>query len=414
MLKAVIISIGNELLNGKIVDTTSAYISRKLVCIGITVTQKVTVPDQAEEIMKAVKQARKRSSILLVTGGLGFAKGDITKKAVASALGLKMIRDRQIESSIRQFYKKSYEEIAELNLNQAIAPEGSVLLKNSWGAVPGIYLKQQGKRLFLLPGAVHETKNILTYCVLPLLSRELRKRNLSFFEINIFGIGEAKIREKLEKLIYPSKMAISYLPNLGSVKLVLTGDIPKLKLQSCSRKIQNLFKDNVYSRGNITLEEALGKILKQKKYKLAVAESCTGGLLAGHIVNTAGASFYFSGGIIAYSNKIKVDLLGVSEALLKKYGAVSIPVAKAMAAGARGKFSCKCSIAITGVAGPIGGTPQKPVGYVCIASYCGEKFKAESFQFNGDRSFIRQCAVATALFQMLTLLKKMMQVKKTK
>ena len=210
MLKAVIISIGNELLSGKIVDTTSAYIGRKLACTGIAVIQKATVSDQTKEIIKAVKQAWKRSSIVLVTGGLGSAKDDITKKAVARALGLKMIHDHKIESSIRQFHKKSHKEISESSLNQAIIPEGSKPLKNSWGAVPGIYLKQQGKRLFLLPGAAHETKNILTYRVLPLLSRELGKSRLNSFEINIFGIGEAKIQEILEKLPHPSKMTISY------------------------------------------------------------------------------------------------------------------------------------------------------------------------------------------------------------
>jgi nicotinamide-nucleotide amidase len=167
-----------------------------------------------------------------------------------------------------------------------------------------------------------------------------------------------------------------------------------------------LFKDNVFSTGKVTLEEALGKILKQKKVQLAMAESCTGGLVGSYITNIPGASSYFVGGIVAYSNEAKTKLLGVPPALIKKYGAASLPVAEAMTHGVVKKFSCECGIAITGVAGPTGGTRQKPVGYVCIASCCGKKTMAESFQFYGDRSFIRNRSAATALFQMLSLLKK--------
>lgn len=224
-------------------------------------------------------------------------------------------------------------------------------------------------------------------------------------EINIFGIGESTIQENIENRSFPKSIAVSYLPETGGVKLILTGDAPKKELQTYSRKIQKLFKNNVYSTGEVSLEQALGKILKQKKVQLSVAESCTGGLLSSRIVNVPGASAYFFGGVIVYSNKAKTKLLNVSADLLKKYGAVSLPAAKAMAQGAAKRFSCKCGIGVTGVAGPTGGTPQKPVGYVCVASCCGKKIVAESFQFDGDRSFIRNRSVATALFQMFALLK---------
>lgn len=252
----------------------------------------------------------------------------------------------------------------------------------------------------------HETTNMFTHRVLPILTGELGKNTLDSIGINIFGIGESTIQEKLEKFSFSKDIKIFYLPETGGVKLILTGDVSKKKLQVYSRKIQKLFKNNVFSTGKVTLEEALGKILKQKKVQLAIAESCTGGLLGSRIVSVSGASSYFAGGIIAYSNKVKTRLLGVSSALLKKYGAVSLPVAKAMAQGAAKNFSCECGIGITGVAGPTGGTRQKPMGYVCIASCCKEKMITESFQFYGDRSFIRNRAAATALFQMLSLLKK--------
>lgn len=405
MQKAEIIVIGTELLSGKTVDTTSAYIGRKLARIGIAVTHKAIIQDKMNDIIKAVKQARKRSSILVITGGLGPTKDDITKKAVARALDLKMVYNIQIEASIRRFYKKLRKEIPALSLKQAYIPEGAEPLKNFWGTAPGIYLKKQNKRLFMLPGVPHETLNMLTYRVLPILSRELRKSKLNSSEINIFGIGESTIENALENLSPPAGIAVSYLPEMGCVKLALSGNVPEQKLKSYSRRITNLFKENVYSKGDVTLEQALGKILKQKKFQLAVAESCTGGLLASNIVGIAGASSYFAGGVIAYSNKIKTNVLGVPVTLIKKYGAVSIPVAKAMAAGVAKKISCHCGIGITGVAGPTGGTRKKPVGNVCIASCCGKKNQAESFQFYGDRSFIRQRAVTTALFQMLSLLK---------
>ncbi len=235
---------------------------------------------------------------------------------------------------------------------------------------------------------------------------ELSKNKLNSVEINIFGIGESTIQEKLEEFPFPRDIKISYSPETGGVKLILAGDVPKKKLQAYLRKIQRLFKNNVFSTGKVTLEEALGKILKQKKVQLAIAESCTGGLLSSRVVSVSGASSYFSGGGIAYSNEVKTNLLGVSSALLTQPSTVSLPVATAMAQGAAKEFSCECGIGITGVAGPTGGTRQKPVGYVCIASCCREKIITESFQFYGDRSFIRNRAAATALFQMLSLLKK--------
>ena len=438
MQKAEIISIGSELLNGKIIDTTSTFISRKLAGIGLTVALKTTIPDRPEAIIKAVKQSWERSSVLLITGGLGPTKDDITKKSVAKALGLKMKKNSQIEVSLVKFYKKLHKEIPRIALNQAFLPEGSKTLMNSWGTAPGIYIKRQvaatkrsyrsseqtekssqkekflsgnrmrqkKKMLFMLPGVPHETTNVFIQRVLPVLKAELGKSKLNSVEINIFGIGESIIEEKIEKCSFPEDIAISYLPDTGSVKLILTGDIPQKALQMYSRKIQKLFKNNVYSTGEVTLDQALGKILKQKKLQLAVAESCTGGLLSSRIVNASGASSYFEGGIIAYSNEVKINVLDVSPALLKKYGAVSLPVATAMAQGVAKRFSCECGIGITGVAGPAGGSRKKPVGFVCVASCCGEKNIAEAFQFYGDRSFIRARAVTTALYQMLRLLKK--------
>ncbi len=405
MLKAEIICVGNELLNGKTVDTNSSLIGRKLAKIGVTVRHKSTVGDNINEIAQAVEQSWNRSSIILVTGGLGPTKDDITKAGVTKALGLKMAFYPQVESSINRFFKKLHRETPPSCLNQAVLPEGSMPLTNSWGTAPGIYLKREGKRLFLLPGVPNESVNILTFRVLPLLSRELGINKRPAFEINICGIGESKIQEALEGFSLPPEMEISYLPHMGNVKLVLSGNVEKSMLLSCSRKIQRLFNDNVFSRGSISLEEALGRILKQKKYQLAVAESCTGGLLASQMVNVAGASAYFLGGVIAYSNQAKIKFLGLSERLLEKHGAVSIPVAQAMAAGAAQNFSCQCGIAITGVAGPSGGTKEKPPGHVCIASYSGKAKKSAAFQFYGDRSMIRQQAVSNALFQMFSLLK---------
>ncbi len=420
MHKAEIISIGSELLSGKTIDTTSTFISRKLSRIGVTVAHKATIPDQHADIIKAVKQSLNRSSVLIITGGLGPTKDDITRKVVAKALGLKMKHYPQVEASIRQFYQKLHKKMPHLTLNQAFLPEKSKPLKNSWGTAPGIYIKRRGfsadqslrskvakkKMLFMLPGVPHETTNMFTHRVLPILKAELCERKFNSTEINIFGIGESTIQEKLEKFALSKDIKISYLSETGGVKLVLTGDVPKKKLLVYSRKIQRLFKENIFSTGKVTLEETLGKILKLKEVQLAIAESCTGGLIGSRVVNASGASSYFAGGVIAYSNKVKTKFLGVSSVLLKKYGAASLPVAIAMAQGVAKKFSCECGIGITGVAGPTGVTRQKPIGYVCIASCCREKTITESFQFYGDRSFIRNRATATALFQMLSLLKK--------
>lgn len=405
MHKAEIISIGSELLSGKTVDTTSSFISRKLANIGISTTQKITVPDETKEIIKAIKHSWNRASIVIITGGLGPTRDDITKTALAKAFGLKLKHNPKIETSIRQFYKKLGKRIPPLCLNQAFLPEGPSPLLNSWGTAPGIYLKEKNKRLFVLPGVPHETTNMMTHRVMPILLKELGKKKNNAIEINIFGIGESAIEEKLEQSL-PTSLKIAFLPDAGCVKLILSGNVSDKNLRLYSGKIEKRFKENVFSRGEVSLEEALSKILKRKKLQLSVAESCTGGMLGSRIVSLSGASSFFAGGVITYSNESKTKLIGVSHALIKKHGAVSIPVAKAMARGAAKKFVSHCSIAITGVAGPKGGTKEKPVGLVCIASCCNEDIVAESFNFYGDRSFIRQRAVQTALFQMLSLLKK--------
>jgi nicotinamide-nucleotide amidase len=398
MHKAEIIAIGSELLSGKTLDTNSAHIGIALQEIGIDVIRKITVPDTVNEIKVAVKQAWKEADIILITGGLGPTKDDISKSAVVKALKLKTVYDPAIERHIREIFKKFRRKMPSINLGQAFRPGGSTVLKNNWGTAPGIYLKKQGKRLFMMPGVPIEAQNITRHRIIPVLKRELGRTKINVREINVFGVGESRIQEVLEDFAPPNSITLAFLPSLGSVKLRLSSRGSAHKLKAYSGKIQRLFKNNVYSTGDVSLEQALANLLRKKKDYLAVAESCTGGLLGGRIVNLAGASNVFAGGVIAYSNRAKTKLLGVPAQLVKKHGAVSIPVAEAMALGAARKFSCRCGVGITGVAGPAGGTSKKPVGFVCIACRCGSKVITRSHRFYGGRQMIRERAVRTGNF----------------
>ncbi|MFH1759501.1 MAG: competence/damage-inducible protein A [bacterium] len=405
MCSAEIITIGNELLSGKTIDSNSAYIGRQFARIGISVIYKSALPDDNRKIISSVKQAWVRSSIIVISGGLGPTIDDITKKAVSGALGLNLVYDSKIEKHIRSLFIKLRRKMPEVNLNQAYKPAGSKILENSWGTAPGLYIKKRNKRLFMIPGVPVEAINIVKHRIVPILSRELNLQKINNEEINIFGIGESRVQQILKDFIIPKGITLAFLPSLGSVKLRLTGNMTKEKLKAISGIIKRKFRNNVYSTGDVSLELALGKVLKKAKYSIAVAESCTGGLLGSTIVSVPGSSGYFSGGFITYSNRAKVKLLGVSQALIKKHGAVSIQVAEKMALGAAKRLSSECGIGITGVAGPSGGTREKPVGTVCIACCCKNKIVSKLFRFYGNRDMVRERSVRTALFQILSLFK---------
>ncbi len=381
---AEIITIGDEILYGQITDTNSQWIGKELGKIGFRIIRKVSVGDKREEIISALEQAEARASVIIMTGGLGPTKDDITKKTIADYVGDELVLNQEVLENIKHIFKVRNREMNDLNRSQAYIPSRAQVLMNTLGTAPGMWIEHNNKILVSLPGVPHEMKKIMNETALPQLSTAFPTPYIHHVMIKTIGIGESRIAPMIEgwENNLPPYIKLAYLPRLGQVRLRLTGVGPDKEsivsqVEEQAKALVKIIEKYVYAYDNEEVESTVGKLLLQKKHTLATAESCTGGRVADKITDIAGCSTYYLGGIVAYSNQVKIDQLGVDKETIERYGAVSEQTAKEMAEKVRLKYGADYGISTTGVAGPGGGTAEKPVGtvYIAVADEKGTEVK---------------------------------------
>jgi len=409
---AEIISIGDELLVGQVVNTNAAWMAHHLNEIGIPVKKISDIADNAEEITKALDEAFSRSDVILVTGGLGPTKDDITKHTLRDYFKTELVFHQPSYENITRLFGSRGFAISPINRKQAEVPANCTPLINYNGTAPGMWFEKDGKILVSLPGVPFEMEAIMEQYILPRLAEEDNQRVVAHKTILTQGIGESALSEMIKdwEESLPAKMKLAYLPQPGIVRLRLTayGETKEKTLQAVenqAKTLQSLIPELIYGFGNDTMEQIIGRLLKEKNCSLSTAESCTGGYLAHLITSVPGASDYYQGSVIAYSNQVKQEFLRVSEGSLKLYGAVSEQVVKEMAGGARKRFNSDFAVSVSGIAGPDGGTPEKPVGTVWIAVASKNGITAKKFMFGEHRGRnIRRAALAALNLLRLSLL----------
>jgi len=381
---AEIITIGDEILYGQITDTNSQWIGKELDKIGFRVSRKVSIGDKRGEIVNALEEAEKRASVIILTGGLGPTKDDITKKTIAEYVKTPLVLNADVLENVERIFKKRNRQMNDLNKSQAYIPQNAEVLMNTLGTAPGMWISHNDCIIISLPGVPHEMKKIMVDYALPKLNDSYDTPYIHHVMIKTIGIGETRIAPMIENLenSLPSHIKLAYLPRLGQVRLRLTGignnkDAIIKEVNEFASQLVKIVKQYVYAYDDEEVETTVGKLLLEKGLTLATAESCTGGRVADKITDIAGCSAYYMGGIVAYNNLVKETQLGVQKATLEKFGAVSEQTAKEMAENVRVKYKANFGISTTGIAGPGGGTPEKPVGtvYIAVASANGTEVK---------------------------------------
>ena len=401
---AELISVGTELLLGNIVNTNAAFLSREMAALGVSVYYQSTVGDNEDRLINAVKVALDRSDIVILTGGLGPTKDDLTKESVAKALERQLVLDEQSQQAIKEHFEKQKKtEVPENNWKQAMVIEGAKVLANHNGTAPGMIVEVDEKAVILLPGPPKEMIPMVKESVVPYLKSQSEQVFYSAM-VKIAGMGESAVAMKIEDLIDgQTNPTIAPYAKIGEVHLRVTASASTTKeakelVKPVVKELKKRFGTKIYTTNEEeTLEEVVVKLLQKHELTLVTAESCTAGLLTGRIVNVAGVSEVLKEGFIAYTNKAKRKLLDVSKSTLKKYTAVSEQTAKEMVKGAAIGGDADVAVSVTGLAGPGGGTDEIPVGTVYIGCYANEKVKVRHFIFNGNREKIRELSVVSAL-----------------
>lgn len=411
-MKAEIITIGDEILIGQIVDTNSAWMGVKLNEVGVQVVQITTVADREADILLALTLASGRADLILVTGGLGPTKDDVTKQALCTYFRSGLRRDPEVLAHVEGIFRRSGKPILEVNRQQADVLDKADVLFNPLGTAPGMWIAHQHKHYAIMPGVPFEMKHLMESQVLPRLQFFRGRPAIWHHTMLIAGIGESFLAQKLEGIeaSLPPNIRLAYLPALGAVRVRLSaagGDanVVRQKVSYYAGKIREASGIHFIANGDVTLEEALFAKLRSIGRTVSVAESCTGGYLAHLITSVPGSSEIFPGGCIAYSNQVKQSMLAVPESVLETQGAVSEAVVQAMAEGAKNKFSSDYAVAISGIAGPGGGSEEKPVGTVWIAVAGPDaQIRTRLAQFGNDRKLNIQRAANAALYELLCLI----------
>ena len=399
-----LVSVGTELLLGNIVNTNARYLSEKCAMLGLSVYYQTTVGDNEERLAEVIKTALNRSDIVILNGGLGPTEDDLTKETCAKVMGLPLVTDQHTKERLKEYYKgRKKEDLPESNWKQAVIPEGAVVFDNGNGTAPGLVVEQNGKTVILVPGPPNELYPMMEKQICPYLQKKNEEVILSQM-VKICGFGESKVEEMILDLIdKQTNPTLATYAKQGEVHLRVTAraateEEAKKLLKPMVKEIKKRFGEAVYTTDEKeTLTDVVVKLLKKHELTVTKAESCTGGLLAGTLVGVPGVSEVFREGFVTYSNKAKRKLLDVSKSTLKKYGAVSAQTAKEMAKGGVFATDADICVAITGLAGPDGATPEKPIGLVYIACYMNDKVHVEEFRFKGDRQKIRERSVVQAL-----------------
>jgi len=374
MVRAEIITIGDEILYGQILDTNTQWISLELDKIGIKTVRKSSVGDQRDEIVQILQEAQKRADIVFITGGLGPTKDDLTKKILADFFNCPLAYHPEALQDVTDFFAKRGRELSDINRDQALLPTKCTFIPNKQGTAPAMWFNEQDTIWVSMPGVPFEMKAIMETEVLPRITPHFKLPVIVHQIRKVVGIGESYLSDLIQdwELQLPSHLKLAYLPSLGIVKLRLTGfgqDKVQLHadIEAEFEKVMPLIKSYIFGREKDELASVVGQLLVDQQATLAVAESCTGGYLAHQFTQHAGSSAYFQGGIISYANEVKVKQLGVSQDILDTEGAVSDTCVMAMAAGARKHLGTTYALATSGIAGPDGGTDEKPVGTIWIA-----------------------------------------------
>ena len=403
-MKATIITIGDEILIGQIVDTNSVSIARHLNAAGIVVREKLSIGDDRRQIIEAVERAMKGSEVTILTGGLGPTKDDITKKTLAEMFHSEMRYDQQVAAHVEKMLTGRGIEFNDLNRSQALVPTVCTVLFNAHGTAPGMWFERNGHVVVSLPGVPYEMEHLMQDEVMPRLKAHFSLRQIVHRTMITAGLPESMLAKRIEawENALPHYLKLAYLPNPGAVRLRLSAY--EVEGESVAREIDRQFEalrkiipHNVIGFETASMQELVHGLLTERKQTLATAESCTGGSIAVRFTALPGASAYFRCGVVAYSNDAKADILGVSADDIARYGAVSEQVARQMAEGARRAAGADYAIATTGIAGPTGGSEEKPVGTVWIAVATPERTVAQLRQCGSDRGQIIDRASAFAI-----------------
>lgn len=403
-MKAEIISIGSEILRGQITDTNANFIAQKLVELGIDVEHISAVKDNPESLLSTLKLALQRSDLIITTGGLGPTEDDITYETIARVLNLKLIKYPEAEEHLRKVLNKIKVKISFSNLKQVYLPEGVKIIINQYGTAPAMILEKDNKIICSLPGVPWEMKKLVVENLIPYLKEKFPPSVIKKSKIlKVTGLGESSINELIRDYINNQKnFSFGIYANPEDIQIQITTQASSEKeadklLQSSVNQLTKILGNYIYGSDEQSLEEVIGDLLKSKRLKIAVAESCTGGMLGEMITRIPGSSEYFQGGVISYSAQVKEDLLKVPSEIIKKYGEVSRQVAELMAEGVRRCCHSDIGLSITGIAGPGGATEKKKIGLVYMALADGKKTLTQKHQFFGDRQLIRLRSARRAL-----------------
>lgn len=404
IISAEVITIGDEILYGQILDTNTKWIGEKLGEIGIKVIRKTSVGDQKDQILEVLNESSKRADIIILTGGLGPTKDDITKKTICEFFGDSLIINTHAEQFIKDFFEKRGRPFSEINRQQAAIPSRCTYLHNATGTAPGMWFEEKGLIFVSLPGVPVEMMYLMENEVLPKLKLSFELPEIVHKMIKTIGIGESFLAEKIENWEdnLPENLKLAYLPSFGEVKLRITGIAEDRKLLEKSindqvEKLIPLIKENIYSLENEEIEKAIGRLLKENNRTVAVAESCTGGYLSHLLTSVSGSSAYYKGGVISYANEAKINVLEVKQETLTKFGAVSEQTVIEMAEGVRKLMNTDFGISTSGVAGPDGGTPEKPVGTIWLAVTNGKQTITKKLKLGNQRGVNIQYGAKAAL-----------------
>ena len=390
---AVILSTGEELTTGRVIDTNSAFIADRLFTVGIKVAAVLKVGDDREKLLWALHQGSELGDVIIGTGGLGPTADDLTTALVAEFLGRKLITNQAVANALKQRFAARAIAWTPNNLKQACFPEGAMIIPNPIGTAPGFRVTMsQGKSLIWLSGVPQEMTAMFNETVMPWITAERGKDNETFSHtFKIHGLTESKLDDLVKPVDLGPQDKLSFRAHYPDLTLRLTASGGKGQekgfVERCEQ-IRRILGKYIYAEGDIALEEKVGQLLMEKNQTLALAESCTGGLISHRITRIAGSSAYFVGGAVTYANEAKVKFLGVDPTTLAKYGAVSEQTALEMSRGIRERTGASIGLSVTGIAGPSGGTPEKPVGTVWIGLARRDKHEARQFQFHGDRERI--------------------------
>ena len=403
-MKAEIITIGDEILIGQIVDTNSAWLAERLNEIGVRVVQISSIQDDRDHIMNALNEAKERADIILITGGLGPTKDDITKETLGDYFQSNFVFNEDVFANIERIFKPRNIPVLSVNKDQAKVPDNCEVMINKLGTAPGMWFEHDEKVFVSLPGIPFEMKGLISDSVIPKIKDKFKTQAIFHKTVLTQGIGEAKLAEKIEvwrKSLTLYDIKLAFLPSLNSVRLRLSsyggGRAEQKVVEDKVVELKELIPDFIFGYDNQTLEEVVGKELKKKKQTVSTAESCTGGNIAGRLTKVSGSSDYFIGSVVSYSDEVKKVILDVSKDDIEKHGVVSREVVEQMAIGVKKKLKTDYSVATSGIAGPNGGTDQKPVGTMWVAVASPTEVVSKMFRFGDERSRNVERTVITAL-----------------